>query len=26
LRGYSIRLDHTVDKRLDLSWTYETLY
>src|SRR5207247_9219498 len=27
LRGYSIRHDLTIDKRrLDLSWTYETLY
>ena len=24
--GYFIRLDLTVDRRLDLSWTYETLY
>ena len=26
LNGYFIRLDLTVDKRLDLAWTYEMLY
>jgi len=26
LRGCSIRLDLTVDTRLNLLWTYETLY
>jgi len=24
--GYSIRYDLTIDRRLDLVWTYETLY
>jgi hypothetical protein len=26
VNGYFIRLDLTVDKRLDLAWTYEMLY